>query len=286
MYQVTTKEHGVKLVDFLSEKLEKRYSLRKIKHAIESNYCRVNGEIERFYTHRVNVGDHVQFDLDEMEELKPTTFSVEKQRILFEDDDLLFYNKPSGITSDTKGLATLFPEYELVHRLDKETTGVIIFAKSCGFKDKMVDLFKDNLIDKVYLALVDGVPRDKKGSIANCLGRISRAAGNAKWGIVSKKRGQYAKTVWNIEKKGLHAALIRCVPVTGRTHQIRIHMKEIGHPILGDYKYSKDFNCDFSAKRTLLHAYEISFNHPTTGKSLYVKAPVPRDFKAAMKKVL
>lgn len=286
MYQVTNNEHGYKLVDFLNEKLEKEYSLRKIKQAIESNYCRVNGSIERFYTHRLTIGDHVHFDLADMRSLKSTKQVAEKQRILFEDDDLLFYNKPPGITSDASGLGSLFPDYELVHRLDKETTGVILFAKSESFNQKMIELFKDNRIEKVYLALVDGIPRDKKGSIANCLGRISRSAGNAKWGIVSRKRGQYAKTIWNIEKKGFEAALIRCVPLTGRTHQIRIHMREIGHPILGDFKYTKEFKCSYAAKRTLLHAYELTFIHPSTGKSIYVKAPVPADFKAAMKKVL
>ena len=277
------KDSGVKLVDFLHQLLNEKYSLRKIKQAIENNYCRVNGEIERFYSHKLTKGDGVAFDPAAFEEVTNPTSKVESDRILFEDDHLLIYNKPSGITSDKTGLGKIFPDYFLIHRLDKETTGCIMFAKYPKVKNRMIDLFKEKKISKAYLAVVDGVPKRKHGIEESFIGKLSSSPDTIKWGVVAPKMGQHAITEWSVEKKGKEACLLRMNPVSGRTHQLRVHAKHIGHPIIGDYRYSRTFQCSYQAMRTLLHAYTLHFPHPILDSYIKVKAPIATDMKKAIR---
>ena len=124
-----------------------------------------------------------------------------------------------------------------------------------------------------------------KGKVENYLGKKQAYAGQTIWGAVSPSRGLYACTEWERLKKGDISSLVACHPTTGRTHQIRVHMAEMGHPILGDYQYGKRFLCPYRPPRILLHAEEFSFYHPSTGKSLCLTAPLPDDFKIAQQKL-
>lgn len=283
---VSKTDSEVKLVAFLREKLGDLYSTRKLKQAIENNLCFVNSTIERFASFRLKAGDRVQFDETAIQQMPPKVFVIENDRILYEDDALLLYDKPVGLTSDETGLAALFSDLHLVHRLDRETTGVIMFAKTEDVKQSMVNLFRKFEVEKVYMALVDGVVEKDKGVIENFLGKVSTNENQVLWGVVPKKRGKFAKTLWELVRQGKQAALVRCHPETGRTHQIRIHMRGIGHPVLGDFRYARKFHCSYHAKRCMLHALKLSFPHPVTGKLLLVEAPLPWDFKQAMEMVL
>jgi RluA family pseudouridine synthase len=285
-WEVSLAEAGHKLIDFIKLKLGSAYSNRQLKRWIDSNRCQIDGRVERFASTRVSAGNQIYI---EIEELSPKP-KIDRQRILYEDEALLIYNKPAGISSDDpqfiKALCQLAPALQLVHRLDKDTTGVLIFAKSETVYQQMIQLFRQKQIHKTYYALVDGVPEKRSGVIDNYLGKIQHYVGQTRWGSVEPKKGMHARTEWRLEKVGKQATLLVCHPITGRTHQIRVHLSESGHPILGDYQYGRLFRSPLRPHRCLLHAKEVSFTHPLTGRQVTVEAPLPEDFQDALQKVI
>jgi RluA family pseudouridine synthase len=282
MLTVAPNDAGKSLLQFLKGKIDSSVSGREIKRAIEANLCRVNGKVERHASVKLKSGDKVNLQPIKIPEKKTS----EKSAILYEDDYFLIYNKPAGITSDKKGLSRLFPHYEVVHRLDKETTGAIIIAKTPETAEKVKELFKKREIHKIYQVIVDGVPREKRGVIESYIGRVHARGDYVLWGSVSASEGREAKTSWRLLKAGKSASLIQCEPITGRTHQIRVHMKDIGHPVLGDYRYQRKFRCSFLPHRLMLHAFSISFTHPITNQKIVVEAPLPQDFQEALNQVM
>ncbi len=289
-WEVLPNESGIKLQAFLKLKLGDRFSSRQLKQMIEHNQCQINNRIERFASAFVGTGDIISFSYDEHPlEAKPTPLKFDPKRILYEDSDLLIYDKPSGISSDNPDFLRIIkrklPFLTLVHRLDKETTGILIFAKSEEAKLSMMELFKNRLINKTYLALVDKVPCPSTGIIENYLGELHRYEGQVIWGSVPKGKGLSAITEWKCEKHGNSAALMRCFPKTGRTHQIRVHMSEMGHPLLGDFHYGKQFHCKYRPSRCMLHALEIRFIHPRSSKEVIVISSLPADMAEAISKL-
>lgn len=275
-WTVPQDQHGTKLIKFLSDNVAAQGSQRALKRAIESNCCKVNGYIERFASYVLRAGDSVTF---EFETKNQETRKWESSRILWEDEHVLLYDKPAGLLCDPEALTKASDGLLAVHRLDKETSGVLIFAKSEAVRQKFIAMFSDFQVKKSYLALVDGVPERQKGVEEGFIGKISENGGGPLYGVVAPAKGKPAKTEWNVEKKGRLCAMLKCRPITGRTHQLRVHLKYLGHPILGDYRYRKKFNCPFNAKRCMLHASEISFPHPVTHQQINVRSPLPEDFK-------
>lgn len=283
-WRVSRKEAGTRLLQFLKSHCPAAHSVKALKRAIDSKLCKINQRIETFSSYVLEENDIVS--------LHPAAFEDKTAKkswsvpILYEDDEFLIVNKPAGLISEKGQLRVCFPtfkqELELVHRLDKETSGVLILAKNTAAKEKMVHLFKEHKIRKVYLALVDGVIEKDEGSIDNFLGKKRSYQGQTIYGAVDEKKGQRAITYWKRLKKGKTATLIACEPYTGRTHQLRVHLSGMGHPILGDAQYGKQFRCPLTFRRNLLHAYSIAFVHPTTGKQIKSIAPIPPDFKAAL----
>lgn len=286
---VSSQENGMRLQDFLQKKLSSfPCSNREFKRQIELNRCLVNGIAERFASKKLQQSDHVQFDPSMLGEgvSKPL---FESARIRFEDESLLIYNKPSGVISDANGLLKLlkpYGDYLLTHRLDKDTTGLIILAKNKSVEMLMMEAFRKREISKVYYALVDGCPRQSQGTIENRLGKIKEFHGQTIYGEVGKEKGLMAKTNWYLRKTFTKAALLECHPETGRTHQIRAHLSEWKHPILGDYQYSQFFRCKIRPRRPLLHAAKISFIHPIEGGEVAIEASLPPDFEEVMKELL
>jgi RluA family pseudouridine synthase len=282
----TSKDSSTKLIEFLAQRLEGKYSARFLKRLIERNGCQINGRTERFASTLIGKGDHICLHIEQASN-SPSS-QLEPQRILYEDEALLIYNKPAGINSDEKGVVKRLKSHaslQLVHRLDRDTTGVLILAKQQACFEKLVNQFKQFQVEKKYVAIVDGVVVQPQGMIENYLGKKHAFAGQTIWGAVSSSRGLYACTEWQRLKKGAEASLLVCIPKTGRTHQIRVHMAEMGHPILGDFQYSKQFQCPYRPLRYLLHAKEIRFRHPVTGEFLSFIAPLPDDFKVAQKQL-
>lgn len=285
-WEVSSQESGTKLLAFLKNKLGDAYSARQLKKAIENNFCQINQRVEHFATANLGEGDTVIFHENSLQ-TSETVFKLENDRILYEDPSLLAYNKPAGITSDDTDLIQALQQKAsnlmLVHRLDRDTTGVLLFAKSKDVLDAMTVLFKKRLVNKTYLALVDGIPAKKSGIIDNYLGALHRYQGQTMWGPVEKPKGLHAITEWQCEKKFSNACLIYCFPKTGRTHQIRVHLSEMGNPILGDSQYGKKFRCDYRPSRCLLHAKELTFMHPSSNQKVTITAPLPDDFASALK---
>lgn len=281
-WKVSQSEAGLKLQAFLKLKLGDHYSGKQLKHLIDNHRCFINERPEIFASTLVNADDHISL----IEISSDVQKLFEPKRILFEDDHLLIYDKPASTASDKdqfiKAIQQDLPFLALAHRLDKETTGVLIFAKSKKFLVLLEELFKKRLINKVYIAIVDGILDKPSGIIDNYLGIKFQLEGQKFLGKTSKEKGMHAITAWKKEKQGSEATLVRCFPETGRTHQIRVHMSEMGHAILGDFQYGKVFRCSYRPPRCMLHALQVSFFHPVTHKEVCIKAPLPADFENAI----
>jgi 23S rRNA pseudouridine1911/1915/1917 synthase len=160
----------------------------------------------------------------------------------------------------------------IVHRLDKGTTGVILIAKDLKTQERLSELFKERAVRKTYRAIVEGIVRKNEGIIGESIGR--HPVQRKKMAVV-KKGGRESETAYKILQKLDGYTYIEAYPRTGRTHQIRVHLAHIGHPVAGDEAYGK--KAKHIADRPLLHAYTISFPHPMKGLPMVIGAPVPED---------
>lgn len=272
---VSSAESGFKLIDFLASKLQ--ISKKKIKESIERNKCLVNYRIERFANTFIFECDCVSFQIDSFSFILPQEDI--NDRILYEDEFFIAYDKPSGITCDSQGILSLWPSknFELVHRLDKETSGVLLIAKSHTIFKAFVAQFREHLVKKRYFAIVDGYLKNEKGIIENYLGKKKTFAGQTLWASVDKSKGLYSLTEWECKKREKDHSVIICYPQTGRTHQIRVHMAEMGHPILGDGQYGRQFTSTLKVPRLCLHAEAIAFFNPKTSQEMEITAPLPKE---------
>jgi 23S rRNA pseudouridine1911/1915/1917 synthase len=197
--------------------------------------------------------------------------------VAYEDDWLLVVDKPAGLLSvptprnELRTLTSILnqdvqdkgKEYRLYpcHRLDRETSGLLIFAKGKSIEKKMMDAFRDRKVNKLYIAFVHG-------RLAKPVGQISLVID-----------GKSALTKYRVIQEKSNYSVVEVVPVTGRTNQIRIHFKHIAHPLVGEDKFA--FRKDFvlRAKRVCLHAGYLEFKHPQTGKIVAVKSPLAGDMQ-------
>lgn len=269
-WRVSAEQSGKTLLQFLRECYPK-LSAKALKRQLDQHRCRLNGRLERFSSAAVGTGDEVILDIVETTVLKP-------HKILFEDRYLKVIDKPSGVTSESLAQDGAV----LVHRLDKPTSGALILAKSPEAFERMVALFRKKSVEKTYLTLVSGRPTAAEGKIENELGKLHEIGGQTIWGSVEK--GQHALTFWKLLQKAKGGALIEARPITGRTHQIRVHLASIAHPIVGDAQYSTRSNY-VEAPRVMLHAYRLSFPHPYSEVPVNVTATPPDDFIVQMKKM-
>lgn len=213
--------------------------------------------------------------------------------ILYEDDDIIVVDKPAGLltvktaTDKTKTAQYILTDYVrkgnyksrkqifVVHRLDQWTSGVLIFAKSEEVKEKLQEQWDKT--EKRYLAVVHGYLKEKEGVISSYL------AENKMFVVYSTKdasKGKLSHTAYKVIKEAGQLSLMEINLLTGRKNQIRVHLAEKGHPIVGDRKYGKG-NDGF--KRLALHAKSISFLHPSTGKNMIFESKVPAYFREVMR---
>lgn len=268
-----------KLVLFLQGKLGP-ISGKGIRRILEANLCRINGRIERFGSRTVQENDSIELASHWKSLL---TSKIEPFETIYDDEFLKVVNKPAGwVCIDAETLKTFGKNHFLVHRLDKDTTGLLMIAKSQMARDELMGLFERREIQKEYLALVDGAPKETQGSKKTFLSKKGSFEGQTIWG--SNSHGLMAITHWEKRAVGKSASLLLCQPETGRTHQIRVHMAEMGHPILIDRQYAKQFKCQLFFQRPLLHAYTLKFSFK--GKIFALKAPLPCDFREALKQTI
>ncbi len=216
--------------------------------------------------------------------------------IVFEDESMVIINKgpdmvvhpaPGNYTGTLvnavmyhiKDLSTINGVIRpgIVHRLDKDTSGLIIIAKNDEAHLKLTDMFKDKTINKTYVCICKGNFREHEGRIENLIGRNPK---DRKKMAVVDRNGKKAISNYRVLEQVEGFALVEVGIETGRTHQIRVHMKSLNHPILGDEVYGSPSK---KAKRQMLHAYKLEFNHPITGKEMVVVGDIPEDFQSVAK---
>lgn len=308
-----TRERAVRLDELLRNELPSRsraftdgetLSNSKIRRLIMAGAVSVEGMQTRIPAMIVPKGANVEISIDTerlMFEKKPDDLSFEmcEDRILFEDDAIIVVDKPAGIPTEATVVASRDhlhaavkrflqtrdgtrnePYVGLHHRLDRETSGVVLFSKSRAVNPACHNIFEGHLAKKEYEALtVAGkTPRGDCFSVDNFLGRISAKSARAKWGALPSG-GEHAHTDFQILERFGRALRILALPLTGRTHQIRVHLSGFGLPLLGDDLYGGPSAIDgYRVPRVMLHARSLSFPHPVTGFAMTVSAPLPSDF--------
>lgn len=264
------------LQSFLFKALEEKFSKKAIKRALEANACRVNGKVERFASRSLRKGDLVEFQA-------PLEKEALAFPILLETSDFFCVNKPAYWTSSQENVAKQFGKgCHLVHRLDKQTTGALLIAKSLSTKEAFISLFREGGVRKTYLAIVDGIFSKKQGTKRSYLSKKGSFQGQTIWG--SALNGLEAITHWSVLQEGTQSCLVECEIPTGRTHQIRVHLAEMGHPILTDPQYARKYRSSYVAPRVLLHAKELHFS--LENQAFHIKSPLPKDFLQAKKVLL
>ena len=271
------------------------HSRSAFQRALEAGLVSVDGKVIAQDV-EVKAGQVLAFSFPESTpmELKPVDIPL---NVIFEDKHLIVLNKPAGMvvhpgigTGEDTMVHALLAHCEgelsgiggverpgIVHRLDKETTGLLVVAKHDAAHRALADQFASRALKKEYVALVSGVPKKDSGTIDSAISRhpVHRHR------MTTGEGGRPSKTDWTVEKKfGEFAALVRCRIHTGRTHQIRVHLKSIGHPLLGDSTYGWKPNPALPLPpRVMLHAEHLVFTHPVSGKVMDLQAPLPMDFK-------
>lgn len=271
------------------------HSRAAFQRALEAGLVKVDGRVIA-QADEVRAGQTIEFSLPEARpaELKPVDIPLE---VIFEDRHLIVLNKPAGMVvhpgvgtgEDTLVHALLahcagelsgvggVERPGIVHRIDKETTGLIVVAKNDAAHRALADQFASRALRKEYVALVSGVPKPDTGVIDRGIARhpVHRHR------MTTGEGGRPARTDWTVlEKFGASAALVRCRIHTGRTHQIRVHLKSIGHPLLGDATYGwKPASGMPRPPRVMLHAEHLVFTHPVNGRTMDLHAPLPADFQ-------
>lgn len=254
-----------------------------VQASIRRGDIKINGRVAKSSA-TVQAGDEIEYLLSEVPlELVATNIPL---NILFEDDDILVINKPAGLTvhpgagnrdntlvnallhyGKSLSSGSQFERPGIVHRLDKDTSGVLIVAKHNEAHNILAKAFADRRIEKIYLGLVAGTLTPDEGLID---APVARHSSNYKKFVVDAERGKEARTGYKVRRVANDKSLIEFHLFTGRTHQIRVHMAHLGHPLIGDSLYGRK-----GGKRQLLHAYSIAFDHPRTGQRIKFVAPEP-----------
>ena len=315
-FKIKLEESGKRIDKILSIKF-KEISRSKIKHLIKSGNLLINNYTILDPSKKVKKVDIVKFKIEEQNKIliKPYNYKLD---IVFEDKDLLVINKRAGISVhpgagnyDKTIVNALIYKYGknlsncgdlfrpgIVHRIDKNTSGLIVVAKNNRCHENLSNQFKNHSVNRIYLALVWGKLRPQKGKIENFIKRSSR---NRQLMEVSLTRGKKAitnyKTLAIYENKYIPTfSLIECKLETGRTHQIRVHFSNLGNPILGDNQYKKkfkklrDIDKDLETQiinldRQFLHAKTLGFEHPIRGGKINFISKLPVELNGILKKL-
>lgn len=294
--------------DVVKQRLDKylakerpEYSRSLFRRLIDDGHVLVNGE-KTEASELVSPGMVVTMDMTPsvMMELVPEEIPLD---VLYEDEELLVINKQAGLVvhpANGNWKGTLVnallnhcdsAEFEemvdeemrpgIVHRLDKDTSGAIIIAKKAEVREYFKEAFMNHAVRKIYAALVLGRMNSLNGTIELPIGRHPY---NFQKMTVVKDGGKEAITQYRTIAAGEGVSLVKILLHTGRTHQIRVHFAHFGHPVLGDALYGgRPQNSPYPASRQMLHAYELGFVHPKSGRRIRVKAPLQEDFVDALR---
>lgn len=285
---------GKRLDNVLLSKLD-TITRSHIKKLIEKKKILLNGKIVKA-GEKVKVGQKIEFDYDEVKPLDVTAEDIDFE-IVYQDEDLLVINKPQGLVvhpcSSTKNgtlvNGLLFRVKDLsgingvlrpgiVHRLDKNTSGLMLVAKNDYSHNILAKQIKDKVCKRNYIALCEGSFKDDEGKIESY---IERSKQDRKKMAVSTK-GKLAITNYKVLQRFCGKSLVEFSLQTGRTHQIRVHCKMLGHPIVGDDVYGKP---EKGLNGQLLHSFKIKFFHPRTNEEMQFEIPLPNYFESYIEKL-
>ena len=249
---------------------------------------------------KLNIGDQIDYDLPEAKpvDIVPTEMALD---IVYEDDDVLVINKPKGLVvhpaaghqDDTLVNGLLYAMGDdlsgingelrpgIVHRIDKDTSGLLAVAKNDLAHTMLASQLKDHSMARSYETIVVGSFREDSGTVDAPIGRHPT---DRKKMCVTERNSRHAVTHWEVVKRYRGYTHIRCRLETGRTHQIRVHMAHIGHPILGDLVYGRK-KPELGQDSQCLHAFSLCFTHPRTGQPVLVFAELPQYFKDVIAKL-
>ena len=309
-FSITDQDAGNRL-DIVLVKLLPNLSRSNLKKIIELKQVKINNSIVVSASKKLKENDNIEINLISKDKIKILPFNI-KLNIVYEDKDILIVNKPAGMVvhpgagNHNKTLVNaLIYKYKkklsningsirpgIVHRIDKETSGLLIVAKNNIAHSNLGKQFSDHTIKRTYQALSWGILRPLNGKIETLIGRSRK---NRQLMSVTEITGKKAitnyKTIKIFEIKDIpKISFIECELETGRTHQIRVHMAYKGCSLLGDQQYGKKnlkfkkINKDFESKlkilnRQALHAKSLGFVHPDNGKKIYFKSKIPKDFE-------
>ena len=296
-FNVTEKNINQRL-DMYIASLDLDFSRSMAQKLIENGQVLVNGKLPKA-SYKTKLGDRVEIEI-----LEPKETNLEAQDIpldiVYEDDDILVVNKQKGmvvhpgngnldgtlvnaVLNHCKGnLSGIGGEIRpgIVHRLDKDTSGLIVIAKNDKAHISLSKQIQDRKVKKIYTALVRGVIPEDTATIDMPIGRSNTDRKK----MAVRKDGKEAIIHIKVVKRYEKYTLIRVKIDTGRTHQIRVHMAEIGYPVVGDEVYSNGKN-EFNVHGQMLHSTTLDFVHPITGKQMHLEAPLPKYFKDILNKL-
>lgn len=289
---------GVRVDIFLAQQFPDR-SRAFFQHRLDDGLVFVNGRKCR-RSCKVWPGNVVEFAMPDETSgvLVPENIPLD---ILIEDEDVIVLNKPAGLVvhpahgnktgtlvqgllyHDGKSFGEMIDETQrpgIVHRLDKDTSGVLVVAKNLESRSALKAMFKEQNLEKTYLAIVLGDIEAKSGRIEGAIGR--HPTQRKKMAVV-REGGKYALTTYRVLECSQGCSFVEVKILTGRTHQIRVHFSSLNHPVLGDSLYGGNPKWSpYPAPRQMLHAWKLDFPHPKHGKPMHCIADLPQDFVAAL----
>lgn len=278
------------LLEFLLENI-KGQSRNNIKKLLSHKCIMVDGAAVSQFDFQLAKGDVVSISSVPMRKGQKKALALPnnvKLDIIYEDDEIIAINKPSGLLSvatdkeKDKTAYRMLMDYVrinnprnrvyVVHRIDKDTSGVLIVTKNEKLKQLLQDSWNDIVTKRGYIAICDGIFKQKEGTVQSYLKETST---NVMYSSDNPHNGQLATTHYKVKKENAKYSMVDVNIDSGRKNQIRVHMGDLGHNIVGDTKYGDPSN---PLKRLGLHAYALEFKHPVTGNMIKLKAPIPKEF--------
>ena len=274
------------LLDFVMQALD-GISRNKAKSILAHGGVTVDGQVRSHVDYPLDEGSVVQI----RRHARPSSANNPNYRIVYEDRWIVVVDKQQGVLSMPVGAGSLnmktlldrhFAETRqrctahVVHRLDCRTSGLMVYAKSVDVQQQMTADWHSTIIDRRYVAVVEGVMEQPQGKVESWLHDTDRMV------VISSPvddGGKWAATEWELVEQAPNRSLLFLHLLTGRKNQIRVHMADIGHPVVGDGKYGHQ---DDPGRRMCLHAFRLAFHHPVTGEALYFETPIPRYFGNAL----
>ena len=289
-YIIKPEESGITIKDYLKKK--------SFSHALIANLKKyedgimVNG-VRKYTDHHLVTDDELNVCIREKPTVSRIMATEIKLSVLYEDEDLMVVDKQAGIPihpsrlNNTETLANavanyltdkdIDPVFHCINRLDKDTSGLTIIAKNMYAASLLSEMIRIRTIKRDYLAICEGIFRNKQGSVCAPITRN----GTSMIRYVDHENGEYAETDYQVTGEGNGLSLVKLTLKTGKTHQIRVHMKHIGHPLIGDRLYNPDNRI---MERQALHAQKLTFTHPVTGMNISITSDIPADMESVIRK--